>query len=392
MGCNLWFLHTSYGVGVGGCRCRHCFSLRASISIRISSNMGNSFDLLRLAAALAVFFAHGDFLYRLHLPVPFPGHSLGSLAVSVFFFISGYLVCQSWIRKPTWRVFWVKRLTRVFPGLVVAVAFSVFVLGWAVTTLPSAAYWQASSTWLNFVNNAVGLATVQTLPGVFESNPFARAVNGSLWTIRYELAMYGVLSALSWGMRGRRWVYPATALVLACLWQLARMGAWDAALEATGGPMAELFRWSDFCGFGVPFFAGSTFAVYAVRPRQWMAVVALLAVVGGLYAESALLRQMAVWVLMVCGTFYLAHVRYSSVASAASAGHGRVDLSYGVYIYAFPVQQAVTALCLARGWSFAVCLLVSLVPIVLLAWLSWFGVEQPCMRAAQRWLHRINSK
>ena len=52
--------------------------------------MPNRFDLLRLAAALAVLLAHGDFLYRLHLPVPFVGHSLGSLAVYVFFFISGY--------------------------------------------------------------------------------------------------------------------------------------------------------------------------------------------------------------------------------------------------------------------------------------------------------------
>ena len=353
--------------------------------------MSNRFDLLRLAAALAVLFAHGDFLYRLHLPLPFTGHSLGSLAVYVFFFISGYLVCQSWTRQPAWGAFWVKRLARVFPGLVVAVVFSVFVLGWAVTTLPSAAYWQAPGTWLNFANNAAGLATVQTLPGVFESNPFARAVNGSLWTIRYELAMYILLCALSWGLRGRRWVYPATALALAVVWPLARWGGWDTALEVAGGPLAEVFRWNDFCGFGVPFFVGSTFAAYAVRPHRWMAAAALLALWGALYAESALMRQVAVWVLMVCGTFYLAHVGLSaSKTSAHSIGRARVDLSYGVYIYAFPVQQAVTALCLARGWSLAACLLLSLVPVMLLAWLSWFGVERPCMRAAQRWLHRRN--
>lgn len=65
---------------------------------------------------------------------------------------------------------------------------------------------------------------MQTLPGVFESNPFARTVNGSLWTIRYELAMYALLSVLSWAMRGRRWVYPAIALALACLWQWAHWG------------------------------------------------------------------------------------------------------------------------------------------------------------------------
>lgn len=78
--------------------------------------MPNRFDILRLAAALAVFLAHGEYLYRLSLPVPFPGHSLGSLAVYVFFFISGYLVCLSWIRQPAWQAFWVKRLPAFSPG------------------------------------------------------------------------------------------------------------------------------------------------------------------------------------------------------------------------------------------------------------------------------------
>ena len=89
---------------------------------------------------------------------------------------------------------------------------------------------------------------------------------------------------------------------------------------------------------------------------------------------------------MVCGTFYLAHV--GMAPAQASAHRGRVDVSYGVYIYAFPVQQAMTALCLAQGWSLAVCLLLSLVAVLLLAALSWFGVEQPCVRAAQRRLRR----
>lgn len=344
---------------------------------------GNHFDLLRLVAALGVFAAHGDFLYRLQLPVPFPGHSLGSLAVYVFFFISGYLVCLSWSREPEWAAFWIKRAMRIFPGLVVAVAFSVFVLGWAVTTLPSADYWHAPGTWINFANNAVGLASVQTLPGVFESNPFARTVNGSLWTIRYEVAMYLLLAALAWTARGCRWVYPLAALVFALLWALARLGHWDAAVEAAGGPVADLFRWSDWCSFGVVFFTGSTWAAYCVRPRLWMAVAALLATAGAVYADSELLRQIAVWVCITCGTFYAAHAGNPGVQRG---GRGRVDLSYGVYIYAFPIQQAVTALCLRHGWSFSVCLVLSIVPIVLLSLLSWYGVERPCIRLAQQWL------
>ena len=349
-----------------------------------SSQHHNRFNLLRLAAALAVFVAHGLFLYRLYAPVPFAGHSLGSLAVYVFFFISGYLVCQSWMREPQWRVFWIKRAMRIFPGLLVAVVFSVGVLGWWVTTLPALDYWHAPGTWLNLLNNAVGLATVQTLPGVFEVNPFARAVNGSLWTIRYELAMYLVLATLAWLARGRCWVYPMTAGALALLWQAARVGGWDAAIEAAGGPVAEVFRWRDFCGFGVPFFMGSAMAAYAVRPQPWMGVVAVLAALGAYWMPSAAGVQVAVWVLVVLGVFYVAHA--GRPGRHQGGGGAQLDLSYGVYIYAFPVQQAVTELCLRQGWSLAVCMLLSLVLVVALAALSWYGVERPCIRLAHGYL------
>ena len=350
--------------------------------------MGNRFDALRLAAALAVFASHGVFLYALRLPVPFAGHSLGSLSVYVFFFISGYLVCQSWVRAPAWRVFWVKRLARIFPGLVVAVVFSVVVVGWAVTTLPTAQYWSAPGTWLNLANNAAGLATVQTLPGVFESNPFARTVNGSLWTIRYELMMYGVLAVLAWIGRGCRWVYPAAAVMLAALWGCARLGRWDAALEAGGGWWAEVFRWQDFCGFGVPFFLGSTFAVFAVRVRHWMGVAALLPIGGALWAGSDAVRQLAVWSLVALGTFYMAHAAVP-VQAGAGGGRGRVDLSYGVYIYAFPVQQAVTQWSLQHGWPLWACMATSLALVLALAWGSWFTVERPWIAWAQRCIKRV---
>lgn len=343
----------------------------------------NRFDALRLAAALAVLVAHGDFLYRLHLPVPFPGHSLGSLAVYVFFFISGYLVCQSWQRRPAWGAFWLKRVARIFPGLIVAVAFSVFVLGWLATTLPTAAYWRAPGTWLNFVNNALALATVQTLPGVFESNPFARAVNGSLWTIRYELTMYLLLALLAWLVRGQRWAYAGMALAFALLWLLARRWHWDAALETSTGWVAQVFRWGDFCGFGVPFFVGSAFAAHAVRVRHWMGAAALLALGVALWTASDALRQLAVWCLIALGTFYAAHV---AMPAHATPGRGRVDLSYGVYIYAFPVQQAVTQWSLRHDWPLEVCMGVSLGVVLLLAWGSWRVVERPCMAWAQ---HRL---
>jgi len=363
--------------------------------------MPNRFDLLRLAAALAVFAGHGAILYHLHFIVPLPGHSLGSLAVYVFFFISGYLVCQSWQRDPQWGRFWLRRALRIFPGLAVAVAFSVL-LGWAVTTLPTGQYWSAAGTWLNLVNNMAALATVQTLPGVFEGNPFARAVNGSLWTIRYELMMYCVLAALAWGAQvlcaasgsTPRWIFPLCTMVLAALWHVAAASGWDAALHSldeAGNPLAALFRWADFCAFGVPFFMGAAMAAYAVRPRGWMGAVALLACAFAALTFDALARQIAVWILVGCGVFYAAHAGLAAAhphgaQQARPARRWSVDLSYGVYIYAFPLQQAAVELCLRRQWSFAACMALSLAATLLMAWLSWHLIERPAIDAARRWL------
>lgn len=345
----------------------------------------NRFDALRLVAACAVFWAHADFLYRLHLPVPFAGHSLGSLAVYVFFFVSGFLVCQSWRRQPELLAFTAKRVIRIYPGLVVASVFSVVVIGGAMTTLTAGAYWAHAGTWHNLANNASGLASVQVLPGVFESNPFARTVNGSLWTIRYELAMYAVLCVLAVCARRHRIVYPAAAVVLAVLWFVARTGQWDRHLSAMRGYFAEVFRWGDFCGFGVCFFIGATFAAYQLRPRGWMVGGALACAALAYYAPHAGLVQLAVWALVALGTYCAA---FLCVREGTRTAASNWDVSYGVYIYAFPVQQAFAAMGLARGWPFWLYAAASAGIVAVLAIASWWLIERPAIRAGHRWLRR----
>ncbi|GKT23824.1 acyltransferase [Acidovorax sp. SUPP3334] len=356
---------------------------RGAAVIAPTAQGANRFNLLRLAAAVAVLLSHGEFLYRLTMAVPFAGHSVGSLAVYCFFFISGYLVCQSWEREPHLGLFWAKRVARIFPGLIVATAFSVFVLGWAMTQLSTQQYWSDARTWINFFNNALGLAFMQVLPGVFENNPFARSVNGSLWTIRYELLMYVLLSLAGVaGWTRRRWVYPVAALLMAVSWQWARVAGWNDYVDA--GPrwfkaFFHWFQWSDVSGFGVVFLLGCTFAAYRVRSGAWLLPVAGMGGVLALATPFAWSVQLGVWMLVAAGIFWAAHA-----GAGRSKGWPREDLSYGVYIYAFPIQQAVTEIGLQRGWSLAACLAVSLVSTLVMAAFSWFCIEKPGVRYGRR--------
>ena len=355
------------------------------------SSHHNNFNLLRLLAAVAVLFSHGEFLYRTQMPVPFAGHSLGSVAVYVFFFISGYLVAQSWARSPHVLGFAVKRVGRIYPGLIVSVVFSVAVVGALMTSWPAAAYWRDGLTWANLLNNALGLSTVQVLPGVFEHNPFARAVNGSLWTIRYELMMYALLAGVSClstrlGIGLQRLIYLVVLLILAASWCL--LMTLDGPNQPSWFPgwLRELWSARDFTSLGVYFFIGSAFAQWNVRGQAAQHVLGLLGVAAWVLARTSadpVLIQLGLWLGIPALTFCLAHW-----GSAWLRGRPHADVSYGVYIYAFPIQQAVTQISLARGWSLAVCLAASLALTVLMATCSWFCVEKPGIAATRRWLNR----
>lgn len=344
----------------------------------------NHFNVLRLAAAVAVLLSHGEFLYRLTMKVQLPGHTLGSLAVYCFFFISGYLVCQSWHREPRWGAFWVKRIMRIFPGLIVATIFSVAVIGWAMTTLGTAAYWSHRDTWLNLANNMAGIATVQTLPGVFESNPFARAVNGSLWTIRYELLMYLLLSTAGVaGWTRHRWVYPLGAGAMAAMWLWAHQTG-----HAATPWLFSMFTIADMTGFGVVFLLGSTFAAYQARRSGWWAALALGGAILAWCCPTIRGVQVGVWICIAAGVFWAAHAGVRRWGGAWP----REDLSYGVYIYAFPIQQAMTEIALRRGWSLLTCLALSLAVTLGAAAVSWFFVEKPFISHGRRLLQHLRAR
>ena len=112
-------------------------------------------------------------------------------------------------------------------------------------------------------------------------------------------------------------------------------------------------------------------------------VVTVAALVLARASADPVLVQLGLWLGIPALTFGLAHV-----GCAWLRGRPHADVSYGVYIYAFPIQQAVTQIGLARGWSLAVCLAASLALTVLMATFSWFCVEKPGIAATRRWLNR----
>jgi peptidoglycan/LPS O-acetylase OafA/YrhL len=157
----------------------------------------NNFDLLRLIAACMVIVGHAHAL----VPRDSSGDLIravlhfdysGSLAVKFFFFLSGLVVTNSLIEKPSTAAFAVARICRLMPALIVCVILTALVLGPAVTSLPLANYFADSRTW-SYISANILLNTQWALPGVFTDHRDL-GVNGSLWTLPVEVFCYLVLT------------------------------------------------------------------------------------------------------------------------------------------------------------------------------------------------------
>lgn len=331
--------------------------------MKVQTDHRNALDLLRLLAAWMVLFSHQFALLGLQEPLWLGRYSWGELGVGIFFFLSGGLVWASWCRDPHWGRFFARRCLRIFPALAVVVVLSVAVLGPGLTSLTWADYWQADATWHYFktllLNNQKGL------PGVFASNPLPDAVNGSLWSLGPEFLAYVVLAVVGWVCA--RWHRQWSVLVLLGV-MLALLAAY-VLKNGQGKPYFEvlvLFGW------------GAWWVQWRLQRQQGnglsaMAMgLALLALLTELWLAGGVSR-----LILLVNIAALVSVGYSfSWGHRALARVG--DLSYGMYIYAFPVQQ--TLVHWFPAWHLGLHLLVATIWTLLLAWLSWHGIEKLALR------------
>jgi len=339
----------------------------------------NNFDALRLAAALMVLVGHAYVLSGRSPAEPLAAHTgvggLGELGVSVFFVISGFLVTMSFERAGSAAAYLANRVLRIAPGLAVSLALTAWALGPLVTNLAASEYFARPQTWLYVARNALLYPVTYLLPGVFERNPYPAAVNGSLWTLRLEFTFYllpPLLARLGWlGRSGLATVAAAAAaayLVLAAAGHpavllIAARNFW---LFAAG---AALYVWRDSPFLKRPFWPGLALAAFAVSLP--------LRAVTPFVAPLALPLLVAAFALRPL----------PGLRSVSRAG----DLSYGVYIYAFPVQQALMQALGPERLGTAAFVGLTLAAVLPLAALSWRFVERPALGLKPRvadWLAR----
>jgi peptidoglycan/LPS O-acetylase OafA/YrhL len=331
----------------------------------------NNFDTLRLVAATSVIFSHA-FLLGEGTQDPEPlmrltgGQTiLGVVGVFVFFTISGFLVTQSFEATGSPARFLMKRALRIYPGLLVCLLLTAFAMGPFVSELQAAAYFGSGGVYTYVTSNFSMVMPTHTLPGVYFSGYSAGSVvDGPLWTLPCEVVMYLMVLALGiLRMLDLRLMVVLVGIGMVSIW-----------LDTSS---------SDYFIGGalwlLPFFAAGM-ALYRLRDKGIFRGRIALAALAGL-ALSIPLHAFILLFPLFGGylVIYLALERRLPFFNAARFG----DLSYGLYIYGWPVEQILVRL---NGGAMAWPTLFALaLPITAaLAFASWHLVEARALRLKPR--------
>lgn len=329
----------------------------------------NNLDLFRLLVAGMVIYRHAYGLVSNGVQKDFVERMLGfetagSLAVKTFFFLSGLVVTNSLLQKRDAIDFVIARVFRVWPALIFVVLSTVVFLGPLVTNLSLKEYFSDPQTYFYLVEN-IRLQTASALPGVFTNLPYPLAVNGSLWTLSYEVAAYATLLALFvLGVFRSRLLLVVIFLVLVL----------D---PLTGNKLLFTWRLSNpYIDRLAPCFAmGALVAACREEIDLTLGVVLSLLV---LY----LLFQSSIFGPYLLYASFFSSILYLSGQAWMLRFKPSVDVSYGVYLWAFPTQQAMIHYFPREGIFFN--LLASLMLSLGFGWLSWHLVEKRAILFGQR--------
>jgi peptidoglycan/LPS O-acetylase OafA/YrhL len=296
------------------------------------------------------------------------GLSLGNVAVDAFFITSGFLVTMSLISKCNILSFFRARVLRIYPGLSVAVIFSVFCVGTFFTKYNLFDYVSDFQTYFYLLKNIIVLFGVEhTLPGVFVDVPYKYEVNGSLWSLTYEVKMYCALAVIYLFVAKKDNVVKNRLLKIIILVVTIITGFLHLLLKIKFNIESNLFHLGFLFFYGACFYLFRNYIVLSGRIVMLLIIILL----------TSMLNQN---VFFVCYSLFMAYILIWGVFIP----NGKIrlynkmgDYSYGMYIYAFPIQQIVVQL--IPEISVSNLFLVSFPITLILAFVSWNIVEKKAL-------------
>jgi peptidoglycan/LPS O-acetylase OafA/YrhL len=335
----------------------------------------NALNALRLVLATAVIISHSFPVGGLGDDPQVGDLKLGTAAVAGFFGISGYLIARSANTRPFGN-FIAARLVRLMPAYWLCLVMTGF--GFSAIAGLSRGGWSVSAAMSYVYENALLRVVEPTVGGTLEGAAFESNWNGSLWTLIHEFACYVLIGCL--------YSVPLVRRHPACIMLVFLASTALAALERTRliGDITGMA--GSFATLSPFFLAGSVLFVYGRRvPVSFMlgaTSVVVLVVLLAVDWATALGPIPIAYLLLALGSSLPARVR---------AIGGVNDVSYGMYVFAFPVQQLLALAGVPRaGWA---CMAIASTAVTIpLAWASWLWVERPAMEWGAERLSRARHR
>ena len=326
----------------------------------------NHFNLIRVLAAFGVLISHAWPLsmgMRTTEPLQtLVGYKLGTLSVFVFFAISGFFITRSFDLSRDWKSYLIARCLRIFPALAVVLGLTVLVSGALITTAPFSEFWISAVKYL--IKNMSLFRLQWALPGVFEDNIYPKAINGSLWTLSHEFRLYGLVLLVG-VFRSFDWPVLLRFIALAFVVYLQCIPA------TTSSELATCFV------------IGAVIYLWRNHMPASMIISVLLVVVA--IASKGTTAYLPILLLTISySSLALGYYPFKKLLAYNRLG----DYSYGIYIYAFPMQQLASHF----GADTPVeNILFAAVPTITMAILSWHLIEGPALgmkNTVCKWLFR----
>ncbi|MBA9086781.1 peptidoglycan/LPS O-acetylase OafA/YrhL [Fontibacillus solani] len=343
--------------------------MKSELLIEKIHSRSNNLDFIRLIAAVLVIVSHSYPITgqqtELFSSISRGQWTFGGIAVSIFFVISGFLISKSY-EHSNLKQFILNRILRLFPAIWIVTILTVLVLGPLLTTLTLSEYFRNYSTW-SYFNNAFLISIQYGLPGVFENNVYPSAINGSIWTLPYEILCYIGLAIIGYyGLIKKGKGVLLLFIIIFILNSIIPQQLLNTNIHGfLLGSLLELILY---------FLMGAIFYSYResikLKPIWAISCIVVLIITMQLGNFKG--------AFLFCGSYLIVFFAFygKSIFSKVSK-YG--DLSYGIYIYAFPVQQIVQWK-LNNQTSPFINFMISLPITLTFAFFSWHLVEKQALK------------
>lgn len=325
-------------------------------------NKGNCFDFIRYFFTISIIIVH--FCYLNDIKVFW--FISGATGVRAFFIISGFLIFYSHIEKQSIRYYIEKRIRRILPPYISVIILCV-VAGIFMTQLSLKDYLSSSETYKYLIANLSFLNFLQpTLPGVFESNPIT-AINGSLWTMKVEVMFYISVPFIFWILKryNKLWIMIAIFLI-AIIYEY----CFTKLYEQTNNDFYLLVR-KQFGSQLIYFYSGTFILLYFDCFIKYLKFLFPIAIIIYYFQDSyyllTYLEPLALATIIIGLAYSLKYLNFLRKYD---------NISYGMYLYHFPVTQAVVYY-IAPHSTIYIAFILSLLLTIIISLISWKLIEKP---------------